>query len=1207
MDDRLRATAVAVARHLLLSFKETHPAWSDDRTPIDELVSWLGLQVATFHPEDYMQGTYGFVEPNEDLIWLCRNLSEPLRRFTLAHELGHVLLHCHPGQAQQMLTNLGAIPAYSQPLIPEISREDPCQGPDVQEEAVDQDPFEEVLGIGQSYNPRSQRELAANIFAAELLMPLERVRTLYLTLRTPADALATIFGVSTTAMLNRLLGLLQPGHPRALQEAPKQDEQGTSSLKKQYDEYQRAAIETSTPALIVAGPGSGKTSTLIGRSEYLISTMGVPPEHILALTFSRKAAQEMEDRLRQALPDKTTFPTVSTFHAFCAESLRTYGPRAGLRPDFALIDEAEGYFLLRQLAKSLKLRHYRDVWSPARYFPDILQAISRAKDELVTPEQYQELAQRMLEQAQGDEAVQEAEKALEVASVYTLYEEALQRRGDSDFGGLLLLTVRLFQRYPEIRYEQQQRYPHILVDEFQDMNRASGVLLRELAGEKRQVWVVGDANQAIYAFRGASPANIANFQADYPGAVVLPLGRNYRSLPDIVQLAESFRCGQLELGTETGKNQPVRLTLTDTYITLAKAADDASELNGIIHDIRAKHTQGYRYQDIVVLCRTRAQTRKISRALAQAGLPVIERGSMLEQEHIKALLSFVLLLSEPSGMGILCTARQSEHPLTQSDVEALLLEARKQDSPLSRLILNDEAPYDLSPAGRRSLRHLSAIFQDVQHASNVWELLARYVFIETSLVRDLLGAENSKHQRHMFADYAHMLHLARRYDQQQQEQRRQREQEAADRGEAFSPPTIQEQAKGFLDYLRVMLVLRQDGSNRQHGTGSSEEDVADVIRVMTIHASKGLEFPVVYLPGLSQRRFPLPKQYSPISAPTGMLPPESIGGTAHTSGEACLFYVGVTRARDQLALSYSQRYGKQRAKPSPFLDPLIAGMTEDRISTVHWESNIEATDEEEEPGDLTLSSQPSEHFIHVMQASPLSASAIETYQQCPRRYAYSMIYGFRQEEASQLFLQAMQQTMDVLHKRQLETNGEKQLPTQQEVAELYTHHWQELGGHDFPFATMYEQHGHEAIELIRRSLAAQHDVSWELHPKVAVDVAGRTVQVRIDRVEAPAEAGKPVKFVRTRYGRRKEKPEAKTRELLYAQAYRQQYPGYEVELHEHNLSTGEMSPIPLTKKKEQSLYESVEEAIKGIENHEYPAKPDPFYCPGCPFFLICPA
>src|SRR3989440_1924716 len=366
MDDQIRQEAVAAARHLLLLYKAEHPTWTDTRTPVDDLVSWAGLQVETFHVKDYPEGTYGFLEPDEDLIWLCRTLPESLRRFTLAHELGHAVLHRDNAHRSQLLQESGqaaSLPPASQ-FLPELSREDPCQQPDVQEEVVGQNEQEllrEVLGIGQSYNPRSERELAANIFAAELLMPIEQVRTLYLHEHIPTTGLANLFDVSNAAMLNRLVSLatepLVPSQPGP-QGLPSNDTK--TIAKKQYDEFQKAAIEAPTPALIVAGPGSGKTSTLIGRTEYLINTLAVQPEHILALTFSRKAAQEMQERLGQVLQRDSIPPTVSTFHAFCAELLRTHGNFVGLRQNFTFVDDVEGYFLLRRLAAELPLRHYQN-------------------------------------------------------------------------------------------------------------------------------------------------------------------------------------------------------------------------------------------------------------------------------------------------------------------------------------------------------------------------------------------------------------------------------------------------------------------------------------------------------------------------------------------------------------------------------------------------------------------------------------------------------------------------------------------------------------------------------------------------------------------------------------------------------------------------------------------------------------------------------
>lgn len=1201
--------------------------------PVEELASWLGFTIATFPQDDYAPGTYGWLEPGEDVVWLCRNLSPQLRRFTLAHELGHVVLHRKTGHAAPLLLPVLATPF--QPPDSEVLSENQCQEVDVREEVMgplDQEYMEEVLGIGQAYDPRSQRELAANMFAAELLMPRARIEVLYLKAQLPANTLASIFDVSQGALLNRLAGFLKGPNTRRgvpLQVMGTETPVASCPPKKRYDEFQQAAIEAPTPALIVAGPGSGKTSTLIGRVEYLVHTLGVQPQQILALTFSRKAAQEMQERLGLALQAQQGLPTVSTFHAFCAELLRTYGEQVGLREGFTFVDDAEGYFLLRRLAAELPLRYYQNLAVPTLHFPPILSAISRAKDELVTPAHYKELAERMLERARSEEEVERAEKALELAELYAIYQAGLQRQGDVDFGGLLMLAVHLLQTYPDVRRTQQQKYQHILVDEFQDINRASGVLLRELAGAEQRVWVVGDANQAIYGFRGASPANIASFHDDYPNAVILPLSRNYRSRPDIVNLADAFRQKQLEPDRQADGTSTARTTQPEPYVTLAVAKDEASELNGLLAGIGRKHAQGYAYRDIVVLCRTRSQMRKVTRALNLAHLPVMERGSMLEQEHIKDLLSIVLLIADQSGRGILRAARQKEHPLSQSDIEALLLEAHTQKVPPGQLITYNETSLAVNTKGSQALTRLSHILQTLQHTRSVWELLAHYLCIETTLLRDLLCATDDEQARAKLADYASMLELARFYDQRQQVLRAQST-EAPLADTPVDPslfveipftsipraaqPTIKEQAKGFLDYLSILLTLRQDGGGRRESTDGHDE-LPDVIRVMTVHASKGLEFPVVYLPGLVQRRFPAQKRAHPAPPPAGMLAPESEGDTAHETGEACLFYVGATRARDELILSYSERYGKMNYKRSPYIDALVAGLPQERITRVLWQDTADTPALEAIVNEQLPSSQPGEHFIQAVQPTTLSVSALDTYQTCPRKYAYSYLYHFQVDEgAYQLFWQATRTTFEALRQqlsigsREPSTNGAARLPTPAEAQELYSHYWQAIGGHELPFAAIYEQHGREVMQSIGAILADEKDGNT-VTPRQSfeAEVAGKTIRVEVDRVEEPAQDGEPIKLVRHRFGRRKEQPTATTRELLSMLGYRQQHPGQDIELQEHNLSTSQKVSIKLTEKKRQNLYDELEKALQGLEHHEYPPKPDARTCPSCPFFLICPA
>lgn len=1258
MNDRFQEQAVEAALRVLQSFREGNAQWTDDKVPLDDLATSLGLVIATFGPDDYPRGTYGFLEPGENLIWLYRDLKDGIRRFTLAHEIGHAILHRHVDHKHVSLRISRTVGV----LDPGAASEEKCEEQDVREGVTDlifHDQVEELLGSSIAYDPRSQREIAANVFAAELLMPLERVRALYLSEGISANELADIFGVSKSAMLHRLSALLIADEAIAARGEDRHENldyslsltETISKPKWAYDEFQQAAIKAPTPALIVAGPGSGKTSTLIGRVEYLIATQSIAPENILALTFSRKAAEEMQERLQSVLDSRAAFPTVRTFHSFCAEQLRTYWSLAGLRLDFACLDDAEGYFLLLQLANELPLHHYQNLNVPTYYFPAILSGISRAKDELVSPAEYKMLALRMLEQASSDEERERAEKALEIANLYALYQASLERQKDTDFGGLIMLTVMLLHKHPEVRNELQQKYQHFLVDEFQDMNRASGILLRELAGDTRRVWVVGDANQAIYGFRGASPANIANFCNDYEGANILPLSRNYRSRPDIVSFADAFRSKHLDSSDIQLTSQTTRSTTVDTYVTLAVASDETIELEGLISDIRRKLAEGYHFRDIVILCRTRAQARKITQALITAGLPVIEREGLLEQEHIKNLVSIVILFADLSGMGLLRAARQPDHAFTQSDIEALLQAAREQNNSPILSIERSMASFTVSREGCSALARLSDILKNLKSLQTIWSLLADYLFIETQLVRGLLTSAIDPQTQAILADYDGILQLARNYDQLQQTLRFQQEEDALAQGDQIDPlnlPPIYELARGFLDYLSVLKTLRHDGGNRHQDSGDEDKETSGVIRVMTVHASKGLEFPVVYLPGMVKHRFPIQRRSQPVEPPTGMLPAESEGDAAHETGEACLFYVGATRARDQLVLSYAERYGKKNYKRSSYIDSLVAGLPEERVRRVVWKAVDKGEDAQEEIGrkgiegvkhDSTkdsrvwvsptptfpievgktkpnwfepFMSQPSDDFVERVKPEKLKLGDLETYINCPRQYMYSRIYGFPGEKSAYAaFRKATHNTVKDLRQK-LEVNKKLEgwsgeLLKEEDAEELYAHHWQKEKVNTLPFSALYERHGHEISELMRRKLLSSGDATWQLRQSFIVEIAGRSVEVMIDRVEAPEHAGEPIKFVRTRFGKRKEKPSPATREMLYVRASRLHHSGRTIELQAHNMSTGETYPIILTVKKEQSLYDELEQAILGMERHEFPPKPDVMKCPGCPFFLICPA
>jgi ATP-dependent exoDNAse (exonuclease V) beta subunit len=618
---------------------------------------------------------------------------------------------------------------------------------------------------------------------------------------------------------------------------------------------------------------------------------------------------------------------------------------------------------------------------------------------------------------------------------------------------------------------------------------------------------------------------------------------------------------------------------------------------------------------MLVLCRTRSQVQKISRALAQTGLPIGERSGIFEQEHIKNVVSILLLMSDLSGSGLLRLARQSEHLFSQDDFEALFIAAQRQKTTPGVLVYNAEPPLTMSVQGRESLLHLSDIWHNLQFNKTLWGLLAQYLFLETKIMRDLLSAPNPGSS---IADYDTLLQLARHYDQQ-----RSRNNEATQKEQA-----LDEQIRGFLEYLSLLVLLRQDGANRQQSDEEDDAIQADRLRVMTVHASKGLEFPIVYMPGLVQQRFPTIARSGPITTPKGMAdePDEESKeqkNKAHESSESCLFYVGVTRARDHVILSYSERYGKRNYKRSPYLDALEAGLDEGRITKIVWTLSSEHSPQaENEEQHIPVENALSASFVAAMQPANLTANAIEAYLRCPRQYAYRTLYHLGDDaDGYLLFWQATQKTVEVLRNQLQGTQSQSQALSAEEIRALYTQHWQELEGPKTPFATFYERHGHEVVEAAQHDLASQQDASWELRSHYPIEVSGKTVQVTIDRVEheqqsiapqqrkqAPASSPEAPSFKRTRFGKRKDKPTAETRDLFYTLAYRQHFPDATPKLYSHNMSTGETTPITMTTKKEQSLYEEVVQAVQAMELNEFPARPaEPMRCPTCPFFMICPA
>jgi DNA helicase II / ATP-dependent DNA helicase PcrA len=1290
---------LAAARLLSWLEEQDGPQHLVAATNVDRLADLLGLQVALFHPTARREGTFGWLEPGENLIFLRQDLSDPVRRFTLAHEIGHAVLHRAGSDLEKLSGVFAALPSQDL-LMPENSHG--CEVGDLDTPLVVLATGEEVLRPGEAYSARAERESEANVFAASLLLPEDRLLARYLRSGRQQTAfegsrrgaitrkLAREFGVSEDVVLRSLAAMLQPGALTAKELAgrPATKIDGPT-FGVQLDEGQRQAATAEAPALIIAGPGTGKTSTLVGRVAYLVEEQGISPDAILALTFSNKAAREMRDRLaallqREEIPSNSllvprAMPTVSTIHAFCGDLIRRYAPFVGLRPDFRLISETEGYFLLRQVAADLVLHHYQPLAAPGLHFPALLAAISRAKDELAGPERYMEVARTLEDRAKTPEERIAAERALEVAHVYASYQHQLLARGDADFGDLIRLAVQLLSEQPEILAEVRARYQHVLVDEFQDINRAMGVLLHIVSAQSTSLWAVGDADQAIYRFRGASPANLAQFTTDYPQAQIQSLRRNYRSSRDILVAAASV--ASAVLGGERAPLEAARGghdTEGDVAaITLATAPNEQAELAGLAKHIRRHQESGHSLSDQVVLCRTRRQCQRVASALAVAGIPTRTPTPLLEQDDIKDMLSVLSLLGDLSGSGLLRAGNVSDHSFSNQEARAILASARAEHQvPLLTLLQRLDSIEQLTPMGRKGLESLGQIITELRQASDVFTAVARYIFSYTHvgqyLLRQVLQSRESGPSVPSGAEdgvgpagVAQLLGLARAFEDQQRSLRARAPAISATRSQP-----VHADWTAFLEYVRVLLVLRQETSGVDEGTVTA----GDSVRILTVHASKGLEFPIVYLPGLADRRFPMQRQGNSVPLLPGLSQDELLEAQdpdAHFAEEACLFYVALTRARDEVVLSRADYYGRMRYRPSPFLPPIRQALGE-RIVTEHWlgatfshdgpESHATATIRESNAARLPSSvASPIAPFNSP--PGPVRHSEVEMYQRCPRQYAYRYVYKLQPREIGLATLRhALQAALYKLQQR-LSRSGQRTgrgraeqfgLP---EALKLFESEWtrrleqerhiqtgDDASASASPlleptvvagdaFLELYRRHGRQVIERAWAQMVTHRSEEPDKESKqlafdapdthfdeqVTVQVRGRELSIVLDRVERGVAAGtsgggemgaEPVPSAPMRLVRHRlgtsNPGKPDLHALLYTLAAQKSGAGAP-ELYSHNLTTGELDQVMLDERKLAKLREELDSVLEGIERGYFPPRPDPAICQSCPFLLVCPA
>jgi DNA helicase-2/ATP-dependent DNA helicase PcrA len=736
---------------------------------------------------------------------------------------------------------------------------------------------------------------------------------------------------------------------------------------------QRAAVtHDQGPLLIVAGAGTGKTTVITRRIAWLIAARRARPEEILALTFTDKAAAEMEERVDTLVPYGYADVCISTFHAFGDRLLRENALEVGLTPDFRVLSRAEQVIFLRERLFELPLSCYRPLGDPTRHIEAILSLISRAKDEDVSAEAWLRHAEGLLAAgvaAPDDDALRaRGLQQLELARTYAAYRKLAAEAGAIDFGDQIVYVLQLFRSRPHVLNSVQRRFRYVLVDEFQDTNYAQFELVKLLVARHSNLAVVADDDQSIYKFRGAAISNVLGYMKIYPDARQIVLTANYRSPQRILDAAYRL----------IAHNNPDRLEATSGIDKRLRAVEGAGQDPVHLHFERGTHEadeiarmitdrvacRAWGYDDVAILVRSNRDADRYLRALNLRGIPWTFSGNagLYGRPEVRLLIAFLRSVAHPDdSVSLHYLASSDLYQVPVVDLTRCATYADRRHRWLSdvfrRLGTIAELRDECEEAGRRAITRLVADlsrYMELAREMPTGELLYQFLadsgwlarMSEAATPREEAEVQNVARFFRRIQDAARVL----RYDN----------------------------VREFVTYLDALIDAGDDPAVTE------AETELPAVRVLTVHKAKGLEFPVVFLVGLAQGRFPWPRRRDPLELPVELIKDVLPTGDFHLQEERRLFYVGMTRARRELYLTSARDYGGARErKVSQFvleaLDlPRDSARPFAATAVEELHRNARATRGGEE---LHAPSAPDDELR-------ISHKQVDDYQTCPFKYRY---------------------------------------------------------------------------------------------------------------------------------------------------------------------------------------------------------------------------
>jgi len=793
------------------------------------------------------------------------------------------------------------------------------------------------------------------------------------------------------------------------------------------------------PILIIAGAGTGKTTVITERIKYLIQEELAKPSEILALTFTDKAAREMEERVDQLVPYGYTQMWISTFHAFADQVLRQQASQIGLDPHYRLMTEAETIQLVKNNLFKFKLKYFRPRGNPAKFLPGLINHFNRLRDEVVSPKQYSAWVKKQPAEVKPG--------YLELAQVYQQYQQLKAKDGLVDFADLVYYSLILFKTRKNILKQYQTKFKYILVDEFQDTNIGQNQLVTLLAGKKPNLTCVCDDDQSIYKWRGAAVANVLEFRKTYPQAKLITLTKNYRSTQTILdrayQLIQFNNPDRLEVKEKIDKHlisqrqlkgQPIELICTDRV---------EAEAEQVVEKIKQLTQSEYQFKDMAILVRANNHAEAFIQALKRQGMPFqfLGPGQLFRQEEVKDLISYLYVLDDfENNLAFYRVLTLDIWDLPARDIAGLRNWARKNNLSFFEAAEQVDQIKTVSQAGQTKLIHQHLKLLKTETAGQIL-----YRFLEASgWLAKLIDPQTAK-----------------------QDQRIQNMAKFFDKLKNYEADHEDSSVLAVVDWLKLKLELGESPL-------ATDLDWTEVnaVNLLTVHSAKGLEFPVVFLVNLVAERFPTRNRAEQIPIPDELIKEVLPEGDSHQQEERRLFYVGLTRARDQVFLTASKYYGeaKRVKKLSPFIQQTLPvdfkfsgqvsqSKPSDQLSFFDFKTNPEVSSNSQ-----TSISTPLNY---------LSYSQIEAFKNCPLQYYYRYVLRLPVPPShQQSFGISLHETMRDLYQRSVD--GQK--TTKVQLLKILKQNWLSQGYSS-------KQHEQNALTQARKYLTEFYNQAFDFKLK----------------------------------------------------------------------------------------------------------------------------